>query len=170
MLNKCIYACIKQWGEILVHKYLLIEIHFYAPVFSGDIYDTYPQICIMKNNGIYQYKVKDAPSDFRTSDSRLATKIQYVKVPGLCAKKSLKKTTHREIFVDSFLFILLISIKALEKTIKTIFGISCKLPTVMRKHFLFCFQMQQLQLLGEISVREITQPFRKIKTEINDLR
>jgi len=56
------------------------------------------------------------------------------------------------------------------QTIKTIFGISCKLPTIMRKHFLFCFQMQQLQLLGEISVREITQPFRKIKTEINDLR
>ena len=51
------------------------------------------------------------------------------------------------------------------QTIKTIFGISCKLLTIMRKHFLFCFQMQQLQLLGEISVREITQ-----KTENNDLR
>ena len=36
----------------------------------------------------------------------------------------------------------------------------------MRKHFLFCFQMQQLQLLGEISVREITQPFRKINTSV----
>ena len=56
------------------------------------------------------------------------------------------------------------------QTFKTIFGISCKMLTIMRKHFLFCFQMQQLQLLGEISVREITQPFRKIKTEINDLR
>jgi len=56
------------------------------------------------------------------------------------------------------------------QTIKTIFGISCKLLTIMRKHFLFCFQMQQLQLLGEILVREISQPFRQIKTEINDLR
>jgi hypothetical protein len=35
---------------------------------------------------------------------------------------------------------------------------------------LFCFQMQQLLLLGEISGRKITQPFRGIKTKINDLR
>jgi hypothetical protein len=56
------------------------------------------------------------------------------------------------------------------QTIKTIFGISYKLLTIMRKHFWFGFQMQQLQLLGEISVRKITQPFWKIKTKINDLR
>ena len=56
------------------------------------------------------------------------------------------------------------------QTIKTIFGIYCKLLTIMRKHFLSCFQMQQLQLLGGISVRKITQTFRKIKTKINDLR
>ena len=51
------------------------------------------------------------------------------------------------------------------QTIKTIFDISCKLLTIMRKHFLFCFQIPQLQLFGEISVREITQPFRKIKKQ-----
>jgi hypothetical protein len=56
------------------------------------------------------------------------------------------------------------------QTFKTIFGISCKLLTIRRKNFLFCFQMQQLQLLGVISLREITEPFRKIKTRINDLR
>jgi hypothetical protein len=54
------------------------------------------------------------------------------------------------------------------QTIKTIFGISCKLLTIMKKQF--CFQMQQLLLLGEISGRKITQPFRGIKTKINDLR
>jgi hypothetical protein len=32
------------------------------------------------------------------------------------------------------------------QTIKTIFGISFKLLTIIRKHVLFCFQMQQLQL------------------------
>jgi hypothetical protein len=54
------------------------------------------------------------------------------------------------------------------QTFKTIFGIFCKLLTTMRKTF--CFQMQQLQLLGVLSLREITEPFRKIKTRINDLR
>ena len=42
------------------------------------------------------------------------------------------------------------------QTIKTIFGISYNLLTIMRKNFLFCFQMQQLQLLGELFAREIT--------------
>ena len=56
------------------------------------------------------------------------------------------------------------------QTIKTIFGISCKLLTIMRKHFLFCFQMQQLQLLGVLSAKEITVLFRKVETRINDLR
>jgi hypothetical protein len=32
------------------------------------------------------------------------------------------------------------------------------------------FEVQQLQLLGELSAREIMQPFRKIKAGINDLR
>ena len=33
-----------------------------------------------------------------------------------------------------------------------------------------CLQVQQLQLLGVLSAREITEPFRKIKTRLNDLR
>jgi hypothetical protein len=56
------------------------------------------------------------------------------------------------------------------QTFNTIFGIYCKMLTIMSKHFLFCFQMQQLQLLGVFSLREITEQFRKQKTRINDLR
>ena len=33
-----------------------------------------------------------------------------------------------------------------------------------------CFQVKQLQLLGVLSAREITEPFRKIETRLNDLR
>ena len=33
-----------------------------------------------------------------------------------------------------------------------------------------CYEVQQLQLLGELSAREITEPFRNIKRRINELR
>ena len=56
------------------------------------------------------------------------------------------------------------------QTFKTIFGISCKLLTIMRKHFLFCFQIQQLQLFRVLSLGEITKPFRKKTTIIIYLR
>jgi hypothetical protein len=38
---------------------------------------------------------------------------------------------------------------------------------IIFKIMITCFQVQQLQLLGELSAREITEPFRKIKTRIN---
>jgi hypothetical protein len=50
---------------------------------------------------------------------------------------------------------------------RTIFGISCKFLTKNYLHkitlFLFCFE-------GEFHAREITEPFRKIRRTINDLR
>ena len=56
------------------------------------------------------------------------------------------------------------------QTFKTIFGISCKFMAKNSISMITYFQAQQLQLLGVHSGREITEPFGKIKTRINDLR
>jgi hypothetical protein len=51
------------------------------------------------------------------------------------------------------------------QTFKTIF---CKF--LAKNSNRIYFQVQQLQLFGVLSARENTEPFRKIKTGINDLR
>jgi hypothetical protein len=56
------------------------------------------------------------------------------------------------------------------QTFKPIFGISCKFLAKNSIQMITCYEVQQLQLLGELSAREIMQPFRKIKARINDLR
>ena len=56
------------------------------------------------------------------------------------------------------------------ETIKTIFGISCKFADHNEKTLFVLFSNATAATLGGFSVKEITQPFRKIKTEINDLR
>jgi hypothetical protein len=56
------------------------------------------------------------------------------------------------------------------QTFKIIFVISCKFLAKNSISMITCFQVQQLQLCGVLSAREITEPFRKIKTRINDLR
>ena len=50
------------------------------------------------------------------------------------------------------------------QTFKTIFGISCKFLDKNSIQMITCSQVQQLQLFGVLSAREITEPFRKIKT------
>ena len=56
------------------------------------------------------------------------------------------------------------------QTFKPIFGISCKVLAKNSIQMITCYEVQQLQLLGELSAREIMQPFRKIKARTNDLR
>ena len=56
------------------------------------------------------------------------------------------------------------------QTFKPIFGISCKFLAKNSIQMITCYELQQLQLLGELSAREIMLPFRKIRARINDLR
>ena len=51
------------------------------------------------------------------------------------------------------------------QTFKTIFGISCKLLNIMRKYFLFYFQMQQLQLLRGTFIKRNHTTFQENKNK-----
>ena len=56
------------------------------------------------------------------------------------------------------------------QTLKPIFGTSYKVLAKNSIQMITCYEVQQLQLLGELSAREIMQPFMKIKARIKDLR